>query len=261
MNNILQKLLCAFFIISAIKCTAKAGPMDTTLLANNNINSSTVTIIKAPNVIYPFSIQAHRDKTLSYTQKYGNTKREYITRMYQKGKKYFPKVVSVFKKYDLPQELKVLVALESGFDANAVSSAGAVGYWQMMGEAATDYGLKFSANNDDRKNFSKSTQAAAKYFRDGAKLYNNDILLMVASYNCGNGNVRKALRKSGKTNADFWDIKKHLPAETRNYVMNFIALSVIFENYEKFSKKQLVFTAESIEVPNIDISKINIMIN
>jgi len=66
--------------------------------------------------------------------------------------------------------------------------------------------------------------------------------LMVASYNAGLGNVKKAMKKYGKPDADFWDIKKYLPAETRNFVMNFITLNVIFENYEKFVKKQLVFS-------------------
>jgi hypothetical protein len=260
MNNILQKFMCAFLIISAIKCSAKGGTFDTTLLAGNNLNTAG-TIIKEANVIYPSAIQQHKEASLAYTQKYSNTKREFITKMHQKGKNYFPKVISVFKKYNLPQELKVLLALESGFNANAVSSAGAVGYWQMMADAATDYGLKIITaadliNNtnkkDDRTNFNKSTVAAARFFRDGAKLYNNDILLMVAAYNCGNGNIRKALKKSGKANADFWDIKKYLPAETRNYVMNFIALSVVFENYDNFKKNELIFNTEYIKIPSVE---------
>ena len=272
MNNILLKILCAFFIVSAIKCKVKAGTMDTIRLANNITTvPATATIIKIANIVYPVLLEDHKEESLGYIQKFSNTKRDYLIRMYQKGKNYFPKVISILKKYNLPQELKVLLALESGFNANAVSGAGAVGYWQMMDEAARDYGLKITTgkdtigkmkSKDDRKNFSKSTMAAAKYFRDRSKIYNNDILLMVASYNCGNGNVSKAIKRSGKAGANFWDIKKFLPAETRNYVMNFISLSVIFANYEKFSSKNLIFTNEVIEVPLTDNNnKLNTIID
>ncbi len=102
---------------------------------------------------------------------------------------------------------------------------------------------------DERKNFAKSTIAAAKYLRDRCKNLNNDLLLMVASYNCGIGNVWQAKKKCGKNNPDFWDIKKFLPAETQSYVMNFIALNVVFENYDKFLKNKLVFNSETIEIP------------
>jgi hypothetical protein len=81
---------------------------------------------------------------------------------------------------------------------------------------------------------------------------------MVASYNWGIGNVRNAMKKTGKSNPDFWDIKKYLPSETRSYVMNFIALNVVFENYDKFMKNQMVFTPKTIEVPiSENVGKIN----
>ncbi|MDQ6755561.1 MAG: transglycosylase SLT domain-containing protein, partial [Bacteroidota bacterium] len=136
---------------------------------------------------------------------------------------------------------------------------GAVGYWQMMDDVAKEYGLQIVTakdtaakrlkKKDDRKNFSRSTQAAAKYLYDRCKNLNNDLLLMVASYNCGVGHVWTAIRKSGKPNPGFWDIKKYLPAETKNYVMNFIALNVVFQNYDKFLKNKLNFDTETIEVP------------
>ena len=265
MNNILSKILCSFFILLPVSFSAKAVlSADTTqLLANNtgdiSPNSFTRTVIKEANIIYPSSLQAHMDESLDYVQKFSNKKRDYLIRTYQRGKKYFPKVAVVLKSYHLPEELKVLIALESAFNPNAVSGAGAVGYWQIMDEVAKEYGLqivdKKNASNpknkkkDDRKNFTKSTLAAAKYLRDRCKNLNNDLLLIVASYNWGVGNVWQAMKKTGKSNPDFWDIKKHLPLETRNYVMNFIALNVIFENYDNFVKNKLVFNSESIEVP------------
>ena len=261
MNNILIKILCGLFIVTTINSDAIASSQDTTiLLANNNISTpASVKIIKVANIVYPESFEEDKQQYIDYVQKFSNKKRDYLIRTYQRGKKYFPKVAVVLKSYHLPEELKVLIALESAFNPNAVSGAGAVGYWQIMDEVAKEYGLqivdKKNASNpknkkkDDRKNFTKSTLAAAKYLRDRCKNLNNDLLLIVASYNWGVGNVWQAMKKTGKSNPDFWDIKKHLPLETRNYVMNFIALNVIFENYDNFVKNKLVFNSESIEVP------------
>ena len=87
---------------------------------------------------------------------------------------------------------------------------------------------------------------AAKYLRERCRNLNNKLLLIVASYNWGVGNVWHAMEKTGKANPTFWDIKKYLPAETKAYVMNFITLNVIFNNYDKFAKNQLVFTPDVI---------------
>lgn len=209
-----------------------------------------VNIISDENIIkYPANLESNKEQSIEYVEKYSGKKRRELMGTYQKGKKFFPKITEVLKRYQLPQELKVLIALESGFNANAVSSQGAVGYWQITDKVAKHYGLRISnAGNtedagkiDDRRNLSKSTVCAAKYFRDRRANFNNDLLLMVASYNGGIGTVWNAIKKYGKPDADFWDIKKYLPAETRNFVMNFITLNVIFENYEKFAKNQLVF--------------------
>lgn len=214
MNNILSKILCSFFILLPVSFSAKAGlNADTTQLLANNIgdvspNSFTRTVVKEANIIYPSSLQAHMDESLDYVQKFSNKKRDYLIRTYQRGKKYFPKVAVVLKSYHLPEELKVLIALESAFNPNAVSGAGAVGYWQIMDEVAKEYGLqivdKKNASNpknkkkDDRKNFTKSTLAVAKYLRDRCKNLNNDLLLIVASYNWGVGNVWQAMKKNRK---------------------------------------------------------------
>jgi membrane-bound lytic murein transglycosylase MltF len=104
---------------------------------------------------------------------------------------------------------------------------------------------------DDRKNFNLSTKAAALYFRDCYRNLKGDWLLTVASYNCGIGNVWQAMKACGKTDPDFWDIKNYLPAETRAYVMNFIAMNVIFNNYDAFLKNTLRF--ESVKVKASDI--------
>jgi membrane-bound lytic murein transglycosylase D len=201
------------------------------------------TLVKNPGyVVYPSNLEEHRDESMDYVKYYSKQERKYIIHMFSKGKNYFPKAANIFDKYDVPDELQVLPALESNFNSNAVSSAGAVGYWQFMEELAGEYGLNTNGKNDERKNFSKSTIAAAKFFRSQLKFFNDDLLLTVAAFNCGQGGVSKALKKSSKSDPDFWDIKKFLPNETRLFVMRFIALNVISANYEKFLERKLNFS-------------------
>jgi membrane-bound lytic murein transglycosylase D len=173
--------------------------------------------------------------------------------MFNRGKKYFPTATDIFDKYNVPDEFQMLPALESNFNPNAVSNAGAVGYWQFMGELASEYGLSISHKNDERKNFTKSTVAAAKFFRDQLNALNDDILLTVAAFNCGMGRVTSALKKSSKSNPDFWDVKEYLPKETRIFVMKFIALNVISANYDKFLNHKLNFN----EPPLIQLAQLD----
>jgi hypothetical protein len=103
---------------------------------------------------------------------------------------------------------------------------------------------------DDRRNFAKSTLVAAKYLKDRYKNLGNNILLVCASYNCGVGNVWNAMRKSGVANPTFWDIKKYLPMETQNYVMNFITLNVLFSNIKKFENGTITYKPTQVAVLN-----------
>jgi len=255
--RLIKKIYCVL-ILGLVKVTtisAHAVSDTTKLIAGItrkliSENNSAVTIA---NVEYPESLQDQKEQSLEYVENFSNKKRNYLISIYEKGKAFFPKVEDVLKSFQLPVELKVLVALESGFNGNAISKAGAVGYWQIMDAVGREYGLHIATGKhkykkkDDRKNFTKSTLAAAKYLRDRCRELNSDLLLMVASYNCGIGRVLNSIKKCGNPDAGFWDIKKYLPAETRNYVMNFIALNVIFENYENFTNKQLVFYPALIE--------------
>jgi len=262
-------------VLSAIlfSLNGDASPVftDSSKLKNASANKGTHAALynNKVAVVYPEILSDHKAQTLAYIEKFAINRRAYLLRTFARGKKYFPKITSIFKKYNLPQELKVLIALESGFNANAVSSAGAVGYWQIMDPVAKEYGLKIVENTlpstakskakktnekpvkkpvvDERKNLNKSTYAAAKYLRDRCKNLNNDYLLIVASYNWGVGNVWNAMQRTGKSKPTFWDIKKYLPSETKAYVMNFIALNVIFHNYESFAKNKLSFQDLPVE--------------
>ena len=194
------------------------------------------------SVIYPVSLQDYRKQTKEYIKTFSKKERDYIIHIFSKGKKFFSKAIQILDKYDVPSELQMIPVLESEFNANAVSPAGAVGYWQFMAIPAKEYGLHIDGKYDERKNFSKSTAAAAKFFRNQLDYFDDDLLLCVAAYNCGPGRVRSSIKKSGKADASYWDIKKYVPAETRRFVMNFIAFNVIAANYEKFLNNELDFS-------------------
>ncbi len=276
-----SKAVWILFFTLVLSGSIKANPFaDTTkkpLLAAASVKDNAGFITLEPNVVFPEVLAGNEDEALDYVEKFSTNRRAYLIRTYNRSKKYFPKATAILKKHNLPQELKVLLALESAFNANAVSKAGAVGYWQIMDGVAKEYGLKYVeqekavekkkavkaagktkpvakpvAVKDDRKNFNKSTYAAARYLKDRGKNLDNNLLLMVASYNCGIGNVWEAMKKTGKTNPDFWDLKEYLPAETQAYVMNFIALNVVFNNYEKFTNNTLLFTPTKVKIVNLE---------
>ncbi|MEO7307674.1 MAG: lytic transglycosylase domain-containing protein [Ferruginibacter sp.] len=278
-----KRVWILFFSLMLCSLT-KANPyLDTSkkqLLAAVAKKDIAGTVTLEPNFVFPDILTGNEEQALLYIEKFSSNRRAYIIRTYNRSKKYFPKASAILEKYDLPHELKILLALESAFNANAVSRAGAVGYWQIMDEVAREYGLKYVPKQsagvkkaalkkavakgtkkaakrpdplkDDRKNFNKSTYAAARYLKDRSRNLNNDLLLMVASYNCGVGNVWEAMKKTGKDEPDFWDIKDYLPGETQAYVMNFITLNVIFHNYEKFANNTLLFTPTKVKLENME---------
>lgn len=277
--NPVSKFVWILFFSLTVGLLARGNSYpDTTgkrLLAAAGKNETAGYITLAANVEFPSVLEGNESHTLSYVEKFAESRRAYLIRTYNRSKKYFPKVSAILKKHNLPQELCVLLALESAFNAHAVSKAGAVGYWQIMDEVAKEYGLKYvpaqtaadkkktlktaakkdkkaTPVKDDRTNFYKSTYAAARYLKDRSRNLNNNLLLMVASYNCGVGNVWDAMKKSGKADPDFWDIKAWLPAETQAYVMNFITLNVIFHNYDKFASNNLLFTPEKVNLADLE---------
>ena len=156
--------------------------------------------------------------------------REYTRGVIGKSTYYFPLFEEILAKYDMPDELKYLAIVESGLNARAQSWASAVGLWQFIYFTGKSYGLHVDWYIDERMDPVKSTEAAARYIKS---LYNmfGDWELALAAYNCGPGNVRKAIRRSGYKRK-FWDIYRYLPRETRGYVPQFVAIAYTF-NFSK----------------------------
>ena len=134
---------------------------------------------------------------------------------------YMPLFEEIFDEYGLPKELKAMAVIESALNPRAVSRARAKGMWQFMYNTGKMYGLEMTSYVDERYDPLTSCRAAARLLKDSYMVF-GDWSLAIASYNCGAGNVSKAIRRSGgKT--DFWEIYNYLPRETRGYIPAFIA--------------------------------------
>ena len=128
---------------------------------------------------------------------------------------YMPIFEEAFRRYGLPLELKYMAIIESALNPVAVSRVGATGMWQFMHATARNYGLRIDSYIDERMDPVASADAAARYLRDAYRIF-GDWSLAISSYNCGSGNVNKAIKRSGRR--DFWSIYPYLPRETRGYV-------------------------------------------
>ena len=151
---------------------------------------------------------------------------------------YLPIFEEIFDYYGLPKELKAMAIIESALNPVAVSRARAKGMWQFMYRTALQYNLKINSYVDERLDPVASTHAAAKYLRDSYTIF-GDWFLAISSYNCGVGNVNKAIRRAGSR--DFWKIYPYLPRETRGYVPSFIAAMYMLEYYKEHNLRPAQF--------------------
>lgn len=142
---------------------------------------------------------------------------------------YMPIFEQALEVYDLPLELKYLPVIESALKPNAVSRVGATGLWQFMVATGKRYSLKVNSMIDERRDPVKASYAAAHYLSDMYQIF-GDWALVIAAYNCGPGNIMKAIQRSGGKK-DYWEIYPYLPAETRGYVPAFIAANYIMTYY------------------------------
>lgn len=171
------------------------------------------------------------DYVNTFVRKYLESHNRTLNVVQDRSKKHFSLIDNVLQQHNIPKELKYLAVIESALNNQAISRAGAVGPWQFMAPTARLMGLTVNGRRDDRKDWYKSTTAAAKYL---TYLYGqlNDWLLVVAAYNSGPTPIKRAMARTGSNS--FWDIKKYLPRETQGHVLAFIATASIFENLNKF---------------------------
>ncbi|HDR67857.1 MAG TPA: LysM peptidoglycan-binding domain-containing protein [Bacteroidaceae bacterium] len=165
----------------------------------------------------------------NYIDVYSKKRRDQVKYMLGLTDYYFPFIEEIFDFYNVPYELKYLSIIESALNPRAVSRAGAVGIWQFMYGTGRYYGLNINSLVDERRDPVRSTHAAARYLADLYGMY-GDWTLALAAYNCGPGNVNKAIRRSGGKK-NFWDIYYYLPRETRGYVPAFIAATYTMNYY------------------------------
>ena len=150
-------------------------------------------------------------------------------------KYYMPVFEEIFDQYGLPVELKAMAIIESAMDPRAESRVGAKGMWQFMYHTAKTYDLHVDSFVDERMDPIKSCEAAAQYLLDAYNMF-GDWNLAIASYNCGAGNVRKAIKRAGGSRK-FWDIWDYLPRETRTYVPAFVGALYTLEYYKEHGLK------------------------
>ncbi|MBD5308744.1 MAG: transglycosylase SLT domain-containing protein [Bacteroides sp.] len=182
--------------------------------------------------------------------------------------------VEELTKERMPLELQYLPVIESALNPNAVSRAGATGLWQFMPATANGLGMEVNSLVDQRRDPRKSSAAAAKYLKQLYEAY-GDWSLAIAAYNCGPGNVNKALRRAGGGKKDFWEIYNYLPSETRGYLPAFIAANFVMNYFDRYGvrptivKKQLVTDTVQVsqrvhfnqiaEVLNIPVEEIRML--
>ena len=223
------------------------------------------TIVAEPVQQTPDSVFIERLQQLPYVVElpYNTIVRRYILRylyhspkqvagLLQKEQYYMPIFQDILSQYDLPYELAYLPVIESALNPNARSHMGAVGLWQFMPATGKKYGLEINSLVDERRDPIKSTHAAAKFMNALYDVF-KDWNLVIAAYNCGPGNVNKAIYRAGGKR-DFWSIYPFLPKETRAYLPLYIAAvySMNFAAYHGLSAKEdPLFVVDSIPADSV----------
>ncbi len=205
-----------------------------------NTNYSKVPVIDASDEVYikrlsqmPTVIEMPYNQIVrSYINMYTQRRRELVESMLGMSLYYMPIFEQALERHGLPLELRYLPVIESALNPDAVSRVGATGLWQFMLPTARGLGLEINSLVDERRDPYASSEAAAKYLKQLYEMY-NDWSLAIAAYNCGPGNVNKALRRAGGENKDFWSIYYFLPQETRGYVPAFIAANYVMTYYNQ----------------------------
>jgi membrane-bound lytic murein transglycosylase D len=171
------------------------------------------------------------DRIFSFIQYFTVRNRDYTKMVLARKELFFPMFDETMAKHEMPLEIKYLSIIESGLDPQIRSRVGAMGLWQFMPATGKMYGMNANSEVDDRMDPELSTDAAAKYLKSLYRMF-GDWEVAMAAYNCGPGNVRKAIRRSGGKKT-FWGIYNYLPRETRSYVPQVQAMLYILNHLEE----------------------------
>lgn len=219
------------------------------MTATNPVISDSIYIdrlSRIPSIIeMPFN-----DIVKKHIEAYTNRLRNKVSFILAAANFYMPLFEEALDAYDLPLELKYLPIIESALNPTALSRQRASGLWQFMLRTGKIYGLENNSLVDERRDPIKSTWAAARYLKDLYNIY-KDWNLVLAAYNCGPGNVNKAIRRAGGA-TDYWEIYPFLPKETRGYVPGFIAANYVMHYYCEHGicpmETQLPETSDTIHI-------------
>lgn len=184
-----------------------------------------------PSTQIPLILNEAVEKNIEFLT--GDRGRKFFKKWLERSGRWMDMIKRITREENMPEEIAHLAMMESGMNPYAVSRAKAVGLWQFMQATAGDFNMNVSFWLDERRDPEKSTRAAMRYLR---MLYNEfgDWHLALAAYNCGQGNVRRAIRKSGLTNPNYWQVRDLLPRETRNYVPLYIATTLVTVNRNQY---------------------------
>lgn len=213
----------------ATKSTIKTIPKETKVAESK----PEITEFPEDSTIIPLPKNEFVVKNIQYLSQ--TKARRFFTKWLERSTKYIPMMKRIAAEEGMPEEIVYLSMIESALDPNNVSRASAVGLWQFMRPTGEDYNLNKDKSLwlDERRDPEKSTRAAMRYLKD---LYNmfGDWHLAIASYNCGQGRVQKALKKANLKNPNYWDLRAFLPLETKYYVAHYIATSLIAMHPERY---------------------------
>lgn len=219
--------------------------LDSYVENSNNETATDETYIKRLRAM-PVAIEMPFNSVVkTYIEMYTQRRRTLVEEMLGMSLYYMPIFEQALEKEGLPLELKYLPVIESALNPDAVSRVGATGLWQFMISTAKGLGLEVNSMVDERRDPYRASEKAAVYLKNLYNIY-HDWSLVIAAYNCGPGNVNKALRRAGGSGKDFWAIYPYLPKETRGYVPAFIAANYVmtyFKNHNispSLAKKPLL---------------------
>ena len=239
-------------------------------------------ITELPDSVYKSRLQAlpfvievpYHEVVRRYILRYVKHSPRQLAMLQRKAEYYFPIFEDILARYDLPYELCYLPVIESALNPHAHSHMGAAGLWQFMPATGKKYGLEVNSLVDERRDPISSTEAACRFLTDLYKIF-GDWNLVIAAYNCGPGNVNKAIHRAGGKR-DFWSIYPFLPKETRGYLPIFIAasyamnyaevhgicpaeplLTMATDTIHTVERQHLKQIADNLEIPLAELRRLN----